>query len=200
MMASIHAASVATPSRYRNLMARLTGSVREPFRTAGQWTVFIGQTLWLLPWVFRRYRRQTLQAMNSLAWGRGSLIVDGGADQRPSHHWRGGRSIATAMEAHSVYLNIIGFGAVVGSHRRGGRRWKVSWSQLVAGIAFTAQAGTRMTAEIGAMRISEEIDAVEVLGLRPIPFVVGTRLIGGLTCVIPGLFIDLGSRPSTCWS
>ena len=37
-----------------------------------------------------------------------------------------------------------------------------------------------MTAEIGAMRISDEIDAVEALGLRPIPFVVGTRLIGGM--------------------
>jgi len=29
-----------------------------------------------------------------------------------------------------------------------------------------------MTAEIGAMRISDEIDAVEAMGLRPIPFVV----------------------------
>ena len=62
---------------------------------------------------------------------------------------------------------------------------------LVAGIAFTAQAGTRMTAEIGAMRISDEIDAVDAMGLRPIPFVVGTRLIGGMICVIPGYLLTL---------
>ena len=48
-----------------------------------------------------------------------------------------------------------------------------------------------MTAEIGAMRIAEEIDATEAMGLRPIPFVVGTRFIGGLLCVIPGYSLTL---------
>jgi phospholipid/cholesterol/gamma-HCH transport system permease protein len=48
-----------------------------------------------------------------------------------------------------------------------------------------------MTAEIGAMRISEEIDATEALGLRPIPFVVGTRLVGAMICVIPGFLMTL---------
>jgi phospholipid/cholesterol/gamma-HCH transport system permease protein len=62
---------------------------------------------------------------------------------------------------------------------------------LVAGIAFAAQAGTRMTAEIGAMRISEEIDATETMAIRPIPFVVGTRLIGGMLSVIPGYLLTL---------
>ena len=48
-----------------------------------------------------------------------------------------------------------------------------------------------MTAEIGAMRISEEIDATEALGLRPIPFVVGTRLVGAMICVVPGFLMTL---------
>ena len=55
-----------------------------------------------------------------------------------------------------------------------------------------------MTAEIGAMRISDEIDAVEALGLRPFPFVVGTRLIGGLLVVIPGYLLTLSSARSSC--
>ncbi len=186
-MASIHAASVATPSRYRNLMARLTGSVREPFRTAGQWTVFIGQTLWLLPWVFRRYRRQTLQAMNSLAWGRGSLIVDGGViSVLIILGLAVGASIA--IEAFST-LNIIGFGALSGIV--GGVANVREMAPLVAGIAFAAQAGCRMTAEIGSMRIAEEIDATEAMGLRPIPFVVGTRLVGAMLCVVPGFLLTL---------
>jgi phospholipid/cholesterol/gamma-HCH transport system permease protein len=62
---------------------------------------------------------------------------------------------------------------------------------LVAGIAFAAQAGCRMTAEIGSMRIAEEIDAVEAMGLRPIPFVVGTRLVGGMLIVAPGFLLTL---------
>ena len=49
-----------------------------------------------------------------------------------------------------------------------------------------------MTAEIGSMRIADEIDAVETMALRPIPFVVGTRLIGGMLCVVPGIPADTG--------
>lgn len=45
---------------------------------AGQWATFIAQTLWLLPITVRKYRRETLQVMNNLAWGKGSIVVDGG--------------------------------------------------------------------------------------------------------------------------
>ncbi len=48
-----------------------------------------------------------------------------------------------------------------------------------------------MTAEIGSMRISEEIDATESMGLQAIPFVVGTRLIGSMLIVIPGYLMAL---------
>ena len=65
------------------------------------------------------------------------------------------------------------------------------WDRWYAGIAFAAQAGCRMTAEIGSMRIAEEIDAVEAMGLRPIPFVVGTRFLGGMLIVIPGYVFTL---------
>jgi phospholipid/cholesterol/gamma-HCH transport system permease protein len=135
----------------------------------------------------RRYSRQTLAATINLAWGRGSLIVDGGTIS-VLLIIGGAVGASLAIEAHSV-LNIIGFGPLSGLI--GGVGAIRIIGPLVAGIAFTAQAGTRMTAEIGAMRISEEIDAVEVMGLRPIPFVVGTRLIGGLTCVIPGYLLTL---------
>ena len=43
-----------------------------------------------------------------------------------------------------------------------------------------------MTSEIGSMRIADQIDALKAMGLRPIPLLVGTRLIGGMPCVVPG--------------
>ena len=55
-----------------------SGISQGAFRAVGQFIVFTAQTLWLLPITVRRYRRQTFQAMNGLAWGRGSIIVDGG--------------------------------------------------------------------------------------------------------------------------
>ncbi|MDR3655975.1 MAG: ABC transporter permease [Mycobacterium sp.] len=157
------------------------------FHTIGQFLVFIGQTLWQLPVTMQRYRRQTMQAMNGLAWGRGSIIVDGGVI---SVLIILGIAIgaSVAVEAFAT-LNLIGFGALSGIV--GGLANVREMAPLVAGIAFAAQAGCRMTAEIGAMRIAEEIDATEAIGLRPIPFVVGTRLIGALICVVPGFVLTL---------
>jgi phospholipid/cholesterol/gamma-HCH transport system permease protein len=153
----------------------------------GQWTLFIAQSIWLLPLTVRKYPRQTLQMINNLAWGRGAIIVDGGTiSVLIILGIAVGASVA--IEAFAV-LNLIGFGALSGII--GGVGTIRETGPLVAGIAFTAQAGTRMTAEIGAMRISEEIDALDSMGLRPIPFVVGTRLIGGLAVVIPGYVLTL---------
>ncbi len=161
--------------------------IRKPLREVGQWALFIGQTIWFLPLTLRKYPRQTMQAVNSLAWGRGSIVVDGGTiSVLVILGVVVGASIA--IESFAV-LNLIGFGALSGII--GGVGTVREIGPLVAGIAFTAQAGTRMTAEIGAMRISEEIDAVDALGLRPIPFVVGTRLIGGMAVVVPGYLLTL---------
>lgn len=161
--------------------------LQRPLSGLGQWILFIGQTFWYLPLTIRRYSRQTLAATINLAWGRGALIVDGGTI---SVLLILGMAVGAslAIESHAV-LNVIGFGPLSGII--GGVGAVRVIGPLVAGIAFTAQAGTRMTAEIGAMRISEEIDAVETMGLRPIPFVVGTRMIGGLVCVIPGYLLTL---------
>lgn len=163
------------------------GVVKKPLRGFGQWTLFIGQVFFYLPLTVRRYSRQTLAATINMAWGRGSLIVDGGTiSVLLLLGFATGASLG--VEALAV-LNILGFGALSGII--GGIGAVRVLGPIVAGIAFMSQAGTRMTAEIGAMRIAEEIDAVEAIGLQPIPFVVGTRLIGALTCVIPGYLLTL---------
>ncbi|WP_459958069.1 MlaE family ABC transporter permease [Mycobacterium avium] len=175
------------PARVSGLWTSAHKAIQRPFRTAGQWVVFIAQTFWYLPITLRRYRRATLREMNNIAWGRGSIIVDGGV--MSIFIILGivlGASIA--VEAFSV-LNIIGFGALSGI--TGGVGAVREIGPLTAGIAFASQAGCRMTAEIGTMRIAEEIDAVESMGLIPIPFVVGTRLIGAMVCVVPGYLLTL---------
>ena len=86
-------------------------------------------------------------------------------------------------------LNMLGMGpltAVVASFAT-----TREFAPILAGIGFAAQAGCRMTAEIGAMRINEEIDALESLGLRSISFVVTTRVIAGLIAVVPVYLITL---------
>jgi phospholipid/cholesterol/gamma-HCH transport system permease protein len=46
------------------------------------------------------------------------------------------------------------------------------------GYILSAKVGTGIVAEIGAMRISEEIDALEVMGIQPVTFLAATRLLG----------------------
>jgi phospholipid/cholesterol/gamma-HCH transport system permease protein len=50
-------------------------------------------------------------------------------------------------------------------------------SPLMWGWILSAKVGCGQVAELGSMRISEEIDAMEVMGVRPVPYLIGTRLL-----------------------
>jgi phospholipid/cholesterol/gamma-HCH transport system permease protein len=50
---------------------------------------------------------------------------------------------------------------------------------------LAATIGAGATAQLGAMRINEEIDALEVMGIRSIAYLASTRLIAGVIVVIP---------------
>ena len=56
---------------------------------------------------------------------------------------------------------------------------------MVAGQALAATVGAGATAELGAMRISEEIDALEVMGIKSISYLVSTRIMAGFIVIIP---------------
>lgn len=58
-------------------------------------------------------------------------------------------------------------------------------SPLVAGIGLAATIGAGATAQLGAMRISEEIDALEVMGVRSIAYLASTRVMAGVIVVVP---------------
>ena len=56
---------------------------------------------------------------------------------------------------------------------------------IVTGQSLAATVGAGATAEIGAMRISEEIDALEVMGIKSISYLVSTRLVAAAVVIIP---------------
>ncbi|HZN12869.1 MAG TPA: ABC transporter permease [Acidimicrobiales bacterium] len=56
---------------------------------------------------------------------------------------------------------------------------------IIAGVAFAAQVGAGFTAELGAMRISDEIDALEVMSVPTLVYLVATRVVAALVCIIP---------------
>jgi phospholipid/cholesterol/gamma-HCH transport system permease protein len=62
---------------------------------------------------------------------------------------------------------------------------------LVAAIGLAATVGCGFTAQLGAMRISEEVDALEVMAIPSLPFLVTTRIIGGLIAIVPLYVVGL---------
>jgi len=52
---------------------------------------------------------------------------------------------------------------------------------LLTGLVLTGRVGARMTAEIGTMRVTEQIDALETLSYDPLAFLIVPRL---LACIV----------------
>ena len=62
---------------------------------------------------------------------------------------------------------------------------------LLTGLVLTGRVGARMTAEIGTMRVTEQIDALETLAYDPIAFLIVPRLLAVL---------DHAARASSCFA
>ena len=61
-------------------------------------------------------------------------------------------------------------------------------------IMVIARAGSAMSAELGIMRISEQIDALKTMNINPIRFLVSPRLLAGVLCfpLLTALFDVVG--------
>jgi phospholipid/cholesterol/gamma-HCH transport system permease protein len=62
---------------------------------------------------------------------------------------------------------------------------------VIAAVALAAQCGSSFTAELGAMRISEEIDALEVMGIHSFVYLICTRVVAALIALVPLYLIAL---------
>ncbi|MGV9675677.1 ABC transporter permease [Nocardia sp. NPDC003482] len=148
---------------------------------------FAWQALSALPYTLVHYRRQTIAVITDMTWGRGSVIIGGGVV--PLMLLLGAAMGASiGIESFSA-LDLLSLGQLTGLISAFGVTRELA--PIAAGVGFAAQAGCRMTAEIGSMRISEEIDALESLGVRSVPFVVTTRIVAGIVAVAPAFVVAL---------
>ncbi|SFA47708.1 phospholipid/cholesterol/gamma-HCH transport system permease protein [Rhodococcoides kroppenstedtii] len=164
--------------------------VRMPLSAAehlGHQLTFVWQVLAAVPHTLRAYRRQTMLVLTDITWGSGALVVGGGT---VSVLVILGVAVGSSIgiEGYNA-LNLVGMGPLTGFISAYATTRELA--PMIAAIGFASQAGCRMTAEIGAMRISEEIDALEVVGIRSIPFVVTTRVIAGVLTIVPLYLLTL---------
>lgn len=139
------------------------------------------------PRTIRRYKKEILRLLAEVTLGSGALAVIGGTV-----------GVITAMSFFTgtevglqgyAALNQIGTAAFSGFVSAYFNTREIA--PLVAGIALAATVGCGFTAQLGAMRISEEVDALEVMAIPSMPFLVTTRMIAGLIAIVPLYVVGL---------
>src|SRR5690348_13078730 len=164
----------------------MTGPLRMLDDLGGQ-LVFHLRALAAVPRVLRRYRREVLRLLAQVSFGTGALAVLGGTV--------GVICFLTFFTGTEVglqgyqALNQIGSSAFTGFLSAYFNTREIS--PLVAAIAFSATVGCGFTAQLGAMRIAEEVDALEVMAVPSLPFLVTTRMVAGFIAVIPLYVVGL---------
>jgi phospholipid/cholesterol/gamma-HCH transport system permease protein len=147
----------------------------------GEQLSFYGRALGWVPRTLRRYRREVVRLLAEVSFGTGALAVVGGTV--------GVICFLTFFTGTEVglqgyqALNQIGSSAFTGFISAYFNTREIA--PLVAALALSATVGCGFTAQLGAMRISEEVDALEVMAVPPLPFLVTTRMIAGFVAVIP---------------
>jgi phospholipid/cholesterol/gamma-HCH transport system permease protein len=70
---------------------------------------------------------------------------------------------------------------------------------FVFGYVLAAKVGCGMVAELGAMRVAEEVDAIEAMGVRAMAYLVGTRLIGAAAVVPIAYLLAIASADAAAY-
>jgi phospholipid/cholesterol/gamma-HCH transport system permease protein len=142
--------------------------------------------LWT-PRTLRRYKKEILRLLAEVVFGSGSLAVIGG-----TVGVIGAMSFFTGTEVGLqgyASLDQLGIASYTGFISAFFNTREIA--PLVAGLALSATVGCGFTAQLGAMRINEEVDALEVMAVPSLPFLVTTRIIAGFVAVIPLYVIGL---------
>ncbi|MBN9097835.1 MULTISPECIES: ABC transporter permease [unclassified Pseudonocardia] len=174
-------------------LLRAAGAPGRALDRMGTQLLFYVKALGWMPRSVQRYKREIVRLLAEVSFGSGALAVIGGTV---------GVITAMCFFTGSVVglqgfaaLNQIGAAALTGFITAYFNTREIA--PLVSGIALSATVGCGFTAQLGAMRISEEIDALEVMAVPSLPFLITTRIIAGLIAVVPlyviGLVASYGS-------
>ncbi len=167
----------------RSVPGKIGGSMDD----LGRQMLFYIRVVKSVPRTIANYGKEIVRLLAEVALGSGSLAVIGGTV-----------GVITAMcfftgtevgiQGYAA-LDQLGTAALTGFVSAYFNTREIA--PIVAGIALAATVGCGFTAQLGAMRISEEVDALEVMAVPSLPFLVTTRVIAGLIAVVPLYIVGL---------
>jgi phospholipid/cholesterol/gamma-HCH transport system permease protein len=147
----------------------------------GTQTAFYARTLGSVWDAFVYYKTEILRLIAQMSLGVGALAVIGGTVVIVAFLTLSTGSLVAIQGYRS--LSDVGVEALTGFFSAYVNTRLAS--PLIAAVGLAATIGAGATAQLGAMRINEEIDALEVMGIRTIAYLASTRLLAGVIVVIP---------------
>lgn len=134
-----------------------------------------------------RFRRTVVRHVSDVVAGAGAVVIGGG--------------MVFVVGAMALAVGAtVGVQAVAGLSQLGAESYigivgalanTREITPLIAAVALSAQVGASFTAEIGAMRIAEEIDALEVMSIPSQVYLVSTRLVALVVSLVPLYLVAL---------
>ncbi|MGH2811517.1 MAG: MlaE family ABC transporter permease [Actinomycetota bacterium] len=167
----------------RFLLRRVLGGIE----TVGGQIEFFLKALVQVGSALPRHFGEVLRLIGEITWGAGALIVGAG-------------TVGVIFFMAFITGGLVGLEGFKGLELIGAEAFTGFVSAfantreitpLIAGITLAAQVGAAYTAELGAMRINEEIDALEVMAMPTVRYLVSTRVIAALIAVTPLYLVSL---------
>lgn len=153
----------------------------------GEQFTFHVRALAAVPRVLVTYWRHIVRLISEISFGSASLLAGGGTI---------GVVFAMSFVTGSQIglqgyrgLDLVGLAPLTGAVS--GVVNTRELAPVVAAIALAAKVGTGFTAQLGSMRVSEEIDALDAMSIRSLRFLVTTRAIAAFLAVIPLYLVGL---------
>lgn len=183
---------MATPTTYQvpgvGPVIQSADAAARAVAKAGHVIHFFFRTVVSIPAIIRDYRREMLLRLSDIVWGNGSIVVGGGTFN-VSVVLGITAGALVAIEGYNS-LNLLGLGPATGLVSSFATTRELA--PVMVAMAFIAQAGCRFTAQLGAMRINEEIDAIDAMAINPVSYLVTTRVVASVIAVVPLFLSALG--------
>ncbi|MBX7430522.1 ABC transporter permease [Mycobacterium sp. Y57] len=173
--------SSAVPSTLRPRLRSVVTKWVRGWNRLGEQAQFYGSTLGSSGVAVAHYNGEVVRLIAQMSLGTGALAVIGGTVVIVGFLTLS----AGALIAVQGYNSLAGIGVEALTGFISAYVNVRLIAPLVAAIGLAATIGAGATAQLGAMQINEEIDALEVMGVRSIAYLASTRVIAGVIVVMP---------------
>lgn len=173
--------SANLPSKQFPLLRNAVDRSTKGLTRIGTQAQFYFQTLTLIRDALVHYNGETVRLIAQMSLGTGALAIIGGTVVIVGFLTLSTGALV-AVQGYNQFANVgvealTGFASAFFNVRL--------IAPVIAGIALAATIGAGATAQLGAMRINEEIDALEVIGVRSVAYLASNRVIAGVVVVMP---------------